>query len=183
MLFWSFFRYDLFNTLIYLRTCNIVFYKQGFEKKKILVSWHKHLRYPPGVLKVYRLLVSLGAVNMILVLLFGSFAQQSVQQSLRRVAMGSSSIDRSTAYQSSPYSEHISILLTDLNLITFRRFFNYDFGEQVLLTCFRWRDEQRRELTELPIWLRSTSNAIGSRSWPDQHRHKSFECDGWLSYR
>ena len=88
---------------------------------------------------------------MILVLLFGSFAQQSVQQSLRRVAMGSSSIDRSTAYQSSPYSEHISILLTDLKLITFRRFFNYDFGEQVLLTCFRWRDEQRRELTELPI--------------------------------
>ena len=51
---------------------------------------------------------------MILVLLFGSFAQQSVQQSLRRVAMGSSSIDRSVAYQSSPYSEHIGMFVDRL---------------------------------------------------------------------
>ena len=56
---------------------------------------------------IYRLLVSLGAVNMILVLLFGSFAQQSAQQSVHRIANGNSSIDRSTAYQSSSYPEFI----------------------------------------------------------------------------
>ena len=70
----------------------------------------------------YRLLVSLGAVNMILVLLFGSFAQQSAQQSLRDISMGSSSIDRSTAYQSSPYSEYIGTFIKDFNLILYHRF-------------------------------------------------------------
>ena len=98
---------------------------------------------------IYRLLVSLGAVNMILVLLFGSFAQQSAQQSLRRIAVGRSSVDRSTAYQSSPYTEYIGTFIDHLNQILFRRyFFNFDFREQSLLTYSRWRDEQLREPTE-----------------------------------
>ena len=59
----------------------------------------------------YRLLVSLGAVNMILVLLFGSFAQQSAQQSLHRISIGSSSINRTMTYRSPPYTEHIGTFI------------------------------------------------------------------------
>ena len=55
---------------------------------------------------IYRLLVWLGAINMIFVPFSGSFAEQSAQQSLRLVAMGSSSIDRCTTYQSSPYTKY-----------------------------------------------------------------------------
>ena len=80
------------------------------------------------MLLIYRLLVSLGAVNMILVLLFGSFAQQSAQQSLHRIQTGSSSITRSTAYQSSPYTEYIG---------TFIDRFQYDpFSVLVLLITY-----------------------------------------------
>ena len=72
---------------------------------------------------IYRLLVSLGAVNMILVLLFGSFAQQSAQQSLHRIAVGSSSIGRSTTYQSSPYTEHIGTFINRFQSDTFSSLF------------------------------------------------------------
>ena len=100
---------------------------------------------------IYRLLVSLGAVNMILVLLFGSFAQQSAQQSLRNIAMGSSSINRSTIYQSSRYPGSIGTFINRFqsNYSSSLFFFNYDFRKHILLTSSRWRDEQLREPTEL----------------------------------
>ena len=59
----------------------------------------------------YRLLVSLGAANLIFVLLFSSFAQQLAQQSLLPVAAGIGSIDRSVAYQYSPTADFIGTFL------------------------------------------------------------------------
>ena len=77
----------------------------------------------------YRLLVSLGAANLIFVLLFSSFAQQLAQQSLLPVAAGIGSIDRSVAYQYSPrqtlsvrFSNESSFLL--LLTLGFRAFWS-----------------------------------------------------------
>ena len=72
---------------------------------------HKERLHEVAILTKYSILVWLGTLNTILILLFGSFAQQALQLPTREHNLESTgTIERSVQYRATPISENSSTL-------------------------------------------------------------------------